>query len=159
MKQYVIKVCHTVNYELIRFSSTRSYLTEDATKMLVTSCVLSRLDYCNFLLMGTPNSVIQPVKKVQNATARLLLRAPSHHNCTPSFSNYMGVRFVNASNTKLPACITTHSLVPPPLTFSSYCSITALSLSPLFIRHTHTQTPTLQPQNSWFSLFLLFRSL
>ena len=83
MKQHVIKVCQTAYYELKRISSVRSYLTEDATKQLVTSCVLSRLDYCNSLLMGTPNSVIQPMQKVQNAAARLTLRAPRHQHCTP----------------------------------------------------------------------------
>ena len=70
-------------YELKRISSIRRYPTEDAAKQLVTSCVLSRLDYCNSLLMGTPNSVIKPMQKVQNTAARLNLRAPRHKNCTP----------------------------------------------------------------------------
>ena len=48
-----------------------------------TSCVLSSLDYCNSILMGTPNSVIQPMQKVQNTAARLVLRAPRHQNSTP----------------------------------------------------------------------------
>ena len=48
-----------------------------------TSCVLSSLDYCNSLLMGIPTSVIQPMQKVQNTAARLILRAPCHQNCTP----------------------------------------------------------------------------
>ena len=61
MKQHVIKICQTAYYELKRISSIRRYLIEDAAKQLVTSCVLSRLDYCNSLLMGTPNSVIQPM--------------------------------------------------------------------------------------------------
>ena len=42
----------------------------DATKTLVTSYIFSRLDYCNCLLMGTPNSVIQPLQKIQNFAAR-----------------------------------------------------------------------------------------
>ena len=33
--------------------------------------------------MRTPNSVNQPMQKVQNAAARLILRAPRHQNCTP----------------------------------------------------------------------------
>ena len=83
MKQHVIKTCQTAYYELKRISSIRRYLTEDAAKQLVTFCVLLRLDYCNSLLMGTPNSVIQPTQKVQNTAARLILRAPCHQNCTP----------------------------------------------------------------------------
>ena len=80
MKQHVIRTCQTAYYELKRISSIRRYLTEDAAKQLVTSCVLSRLDYCNSLLMGT---VIQPMQKVQTTTARLILRAPCHQKCTP----------------------------------------------------------------------------
>ena len=36
----------------------------------------SILDYCNCLRMGTPNSVIQPLQKIQNFAARLVLLAP-----------------------------------------------------------------------------------
>ena len=41
------------------------------------------LNYCNCLLMGTPNSVIQPLQKIQNFAARLVLLAPRHHHSTP----------------------------------------------------------------------------
>ena len=52
---------------------------------LVTSYILSRLDYCNCLLMarGTSNSVIQPLQKIQNSAARLVLLAPCHQHSTP----------------------------------------------------------------------------
>ena len=52
MKQHVIKICQTAYYELKRINSIRRYLKENAAKLLVTSCVLSRLDYWNSLLMG-----------------------------------------------------------------------------------------------------------
>ena len=57
--------------------------TEDVAKTLVTSYILSRLDYCNCLLMGIPNSVIQPLQKIQNFSARLILLAPHHHHSKP----------------------------------------------------------------------------
>ena len=59
MKKHIIKICQTAYFELKRISSIRRFLTEDTTKILVTSYILSRLDYCNSLLMGTPNSIIQ----------------------------------------------------------------------------------------------------
>ena len=34
-------------------------------KTLVISYILPRLDYCNYLLMGTPNSGIQPLWKLK----------------------------------------------------------------------------------------------
>ena len=81
MKKHVIKICQT---ELKRISSIRRFLTEDAAKtLIVTSYILSRLDYCNCLLMGTPNCVIQPLQKIQNFAARLVLLAPRHHHSTP----------------------------------------------------------------------------
>ena len=83
MKKHVIKICQTAYFELKRISSIHRFLTEDAAKILVTSYILSRLDYCNCLLMGTPNSVIQPLQKIQNFAARLVLLAPRHQHSTP----------------------------------------------------------------------------
>ena len=83
MKKHIIKICQNAYFELKRISSIRRFLTEDATKTLVTSYILSRLDHCNCLLMGTPNSVIQPLQKIQNFAARLVLLAPRHHHATP----------------------------------------------------------------------------
>ena len=80
MKKHVIQICQTAHFELKRISSIRRFLTEDATQTLVTSYVLSRLDYCNCLLMGAPKTVIQPLQKVQNFAARLILMAPHHHS-------------------------------------------------------------------------------
>ena len=56
MKKDIIKICQTTYFDLKLISSIRRFLTEDATKTLVTSYILSQLDYCNCLLMGTPNS-------------------------------------------------------------------------------------------------------
>ena len=44
-------------------SSIHSFLTADAAKIVVTSYnyILSGRDYCSYLLMGTPDSVIQPL--------------------------------------------------------------------------------------------------
>ena len=83
MNKHVIKICQTAYFELKRISSIRRFITEDAAKTLVTSNILSRLDYCNCLLMGTPNSVFQPLQKIQNFAARLVLLAPRHHHSTP----------------------------------------------------------------------------
>ena len=76
-------MCQTAYFELKRISSIRRFLTEDAIKTLVTSYILSRLNYCNYLLMGTPHSVIQPLQKMQNFAARLVLLASRHHHSTP----------------------------------------------------------------------------
>ena len=82
-KKHIIKICQTAYFELKRISSIRRFLTEDAAKTLVTSCIISQVDYCNCLLMGTPNSVIHPLQTIQNFAARLILLAPHHQHSTP----------------------------------------------------------------------------
>ena len=82
-KKHVTKICQTAYFELKRISSIPRFLTEDATKTLVTSYILSRLDYCNCLIMGTPNCVIQPLQKILNFAARLVLFTPRYHHSTP----------------------------------------------------------------------------
>ena len=55
-------------------------LIETATQpRLVTFYILSRLDCCNCLLLGTPNSVIQPLQKIHN----FVLLATRQHHSTP----------------------------------------------------------------------------
>ena len=77
MKKHVIKVCQTAYFELKRISSVHRFLAEDTAKTLVASYILSRLDYCNCLLMGTSNSVIRPLQKIQNCCKTRSLGTPS----------------------------------------------------------------------------------
>ena len=63
MKQQVSKICQSAYLELRRISSIRHVLTVDAAKTLVTSLVLSRLDYCNSLLSGILNSWLTNFKR------------------------------------------------------------------------------------------------
>ena len=105
MKKHIIKICQTAYFELKRISSIRRFLTEDATKTLVTSYILSRLDYCNCLLMGTPNSVIQPLQKIQNFAARLVLLAPRHHHSTLFLEKLHWLPFQNVLSIKSLVCV------------------------------------------------------
>ena len=50
LEQHVTKLCRAANYQLKRIGSIRRYLTCDATKSLVNSLVVSRIDYCNSLI-------------------------------------------------------------------------------------------------------------
>ena len=68
---------------LVRSQSLPVYLAVMKKEETVTSYILSRLDYCNCFLMGIPNSIIQPLQKIQNFAARLVLLAPRHHHSTP----------------------------------------------------------------------------
>ena len=63
----------SVFLELRRIGHLRRQLSADATKKLVSSFVLSRLDYCNSLLARLPENRLDRLQRVQNTAARLVL--------------------------------------------------------------------------------------
>ncbi len=79
MDQHVNFLCRSVFLELRRIGHLRRHLTVDATKKLVSSFVLSRLDYCNSLLAGLPKKL----QRVQNNAARLVLGRRGRDHAKP----------------------------------------------------------------------------
>ena len=63
--------------------SIRHCLTTEVTKTLVTSLVLSRLDYCNAVLAGTSKKFLSRLQVVQNNAARLILKKKNSTSATP----------------------------------------------------------------------------
>ena len=82
MTAHVVNLIRTANFELRRTYSIH-YLSVQATKTLVSAFVLSRLDYCNSLLSGCPQYLLNRLRKVQNNAARLILKAPKTDHITP----------------------------------------------------------------------------
>ena len=62
MHQQVTNTCTAAYIELRRISPICQYLTVDATKTLISAFVLSRLDYCNALLSGVPQYLLDRLK-------------------------------------------------------------------------------------------------
>ena len=75
LHQHALNTCRATYAELRRISSIRHLLSDDATKTLMCSFVLSRLDYCNSLYAGAPLHLVQELQRVQNVAARITLRA------------------------------------------------------------------------------------
>ena len=65
MKNKVLNLARTANFDLRRIDSIRHYLSVEATQKPVLAVVMSRLDYCNTLLYGCPQYLINRLQKVE----------------------------------------------------------------------------------------------
>ena len=83
MEQHVNSISRSCYAQLRQIGHIRKYLTTDATKSLVSSRVTSRLDYCNALLVGVPNTILSRLQNVQNTAARLISRSSRYSHITP----------------------------------------------------------------------------
>ena len=83
MEKHVTNICKSAYVEIRRISNIRHYLTTDATKTLLCAVLLSKLDYCNSLLSGSPKHLLYKPQKVQNSAARLVFKARKHEHITP----------------------------------------------------------------------------
>ena len=78
-----MNTCRAAYIELRRISSIRHFLSVDAMKTLMCSLVLSKLDYCNSLLSGSPQYLLQ-LRKFKIQLPGLFLD-PQHGFTPPSF--------------------------------------------------------------------------
>ena len=83
MEQQVNAVCRSGYGQLRKIGRIRRYLSSEATKSLVNGLVTSRIDYCNALLHGLPNTLIDKLQRVQNTAARIVTRTSRRSHITP----------------------------------------------------------------------------
>uniref|UniRef100_A0A803JDU3 Reverse transcriptase domain-containing protein n=1 Tax=Xenopus tropicalis TaxID=8364 RepID=A0A803JDU3_XENTR len=65
-----VKTCH---FFLRNIAKIRPFLSTATARLLMHALILSRLDYCNLLLTGLPNSHLSPLQSILNTAARILL--------------------------------------------------------------------------------------
>ena len=68
---------------VVSISASRRSLSSDSTKTLVNAFVNSRLDYCNSLLYGVGEGLMDRLQRVQNAATRLVSGAKKYDHITP----------------------------------------------------------------------------
>ena len=83
MDKHITAMCKKAFFEIHNISRVRKYLTVDATKSLVHSYVMSKLDYCNALLYNLPKYQLDKLQRLMNCAARLISRTEKSEHITP----------------------------------------------------------------------------
>ena len=84
-KHHIGVKCKTAMYNLLRIKHIRRYLTQEAAQILISSLVMSHLDYANSLLYGLPHCDIDEFQCVQNCAAKLVLNRSKYDSRTQAF--------------------------------------------------------------------------
>ena len=81
--QHVSAVVRSCFFRVRSLSKVRSYLTRKAENSIAVSLILSKLDYCNSLLAGLPQTRIKRLQAAQNAAARNVTKNKKTDHITP----------------------------------------------------------------------------
>ena len=82
MNAHVTNIAQTCYFELRCLSSIRRFLTSTTTATLVSAFILSRIDYCNSLLLDSTHDVTSHLQRIQNYAARVILCLPKSSSIT-----------------------------------------------------------------------------
>ena len=77
------QTCKAAFFHIFNIRRIRECLSFDTVQTLVNAFVISRLDYCNSILFGLPNTGLQKLQRVQNTAATLICNMNKFDHITP----------------------------------------------------------------------------
>ena len=83
MSSHVSQVCKSASFSLRRLGQVRRYLDDATTEKLTHALITSKLDNCNSLLYGLPDTDLSKIQRIQNTAARLITRSRRQQHITP----------------------------------------------------------------------------
>ena len=83
MTTHITKICASSFYYIYNIRRIRKYLSQQSTETLVHAFITSHLDYCNGLLYGLPDCLLNKLQRVQNACAGLIFKEQKFCHVTP----------------------------------------------------------------------------
>ena len=129
MKKHVNSVCKTAFYQLRHLATIRRFLSHRHFEILIHAFVTSRLDYCNSLLSGLPQNLLQKLQYVQSSAARLLSFPQKTEHITPILEELHWLPVAFRIEFKI--------LV---LVFKAYHGISPLYISDMITKHEPTRS-------------------
>jgi len=83
LKNHVKNTTKCCFYNLHNLFKIRRFLSEDPAKTMVRTLITSKLDYCNSILNGLPNTTLEFLVRVQKAAARLISNKTKFQHISP----------------------------------------------------------------------------
>ena len=83
LKNHVKNTTKCCFYKLHNLFKIRRFLSEDPAKTMDHTLITSRLDYCNSILNGLPNTTLEFLVCVQKAAARLISNKTKFQHISP----------------------------------------------------------------------------
>ena len=82
MKKFIATKVRNAYLNIKRINKIRKFLTEDETKILMYSKVLSHLDNGISILVNLPKSTVKPLQSIQNYTANIICKKQKYDSST-----------------------------------------------------------------------------
>ena len=80
---HVNRVTSTIYIMMKKISEIRHFLDKNTTKILMQALVLSKIAYCNNLLLGTPKYNLDKLQHMQNIACRIIHTTGKYDSITP----------------------------------------------------------------------------
>ena len=101
MRSHVTRLVCTCFGILQQIRSIRRSVPQSTLSTLISSFVVSKLDYCNVALAGLPSCDLDRLQSVINAAARLTVGAQHHDHITPLLADLPWLRIPQRVQYKL----------------------------------------------------------
>ena len=71
-RAHISKLCSTLYLAIKKIARIRCMIDKDTTAIIMQALILSRLDYCNSLLLGCANYKLSLLQKIQNMASKVV---------------------------------------------------------------------------------------
>lgn len=82
LNSHINNTCRVASFAIRSISRICKYLNREDCEKLVHAFVTSRLDYCNSILYGLPESELAKLQRLQNTAARLVTKTKKSEHIT-----------------------------------------------------------------------------
>ena len=89
---HINKLSSSLCHQLRNIKNIRGKLDFEAAKTVVQALILSKLDYCNSLLVGTPECHLSHLQHIQNMACRVVCNLRKYDHVTASMKSLHWLR-------------------------------------------------------------------